>query len=174
VSNTSDSKGVLTTGTLAFSVAFNLQRVILTFWVGGMWAIGYLVVPELFQQLPTAQMAGSMAGLLFLQLGQAGLICSLMLIGLYFFIDQAKWRFAVLLLIGLLISINLYVLTPEIAGLRETAGNTLVKGTEAYSHFALLHGIASGLYLLVSLLGLLLVVKQPDKSVRINSNLQKS
>jgi hypothetical protein len=163
VSNTSDSKGVLTTGTLAFSVAFNLQRVILTFWVGGMWAIGYLVVPELFRQLPTAQMAGSMAGDLFLLLGRAGLICTLLLIVLYFLIDQSKWRFAVLLLIAVLISTNLYILTPEIAALRETAGSALQKGTEIYSRFALLHGIASGLFLLVSLLGLLLVVRQPDK-----------
>ncbi len=163
MSNTSDSKSVLTAGTLAFSVAFNLQRVILTFWVGGMWAIGYLVVPELFQQLPTAQMAGTMAGALFLQLGQAGLICSLILIGLYSFIDQAKWRFVVLLLIAALIASNLYILTPELAALRETAGSALQKGTEIYRKFSLLHGIASGLFLLVSLLGLLLVVRQPDK-----------
>ena len=174
MSNTSNSKGVLTGGTLPFSVALNLQRVILAIWVGGMWTIGYLVVPELFQQLPTAQMAGSVAGELFLLSGRAGLICTLILAGLYFFIDQAKWRFAVLLLIAVLISINLYFLAPEIVSLRESAGNALQKGTETYSRFALLHGIASGLYLLVSLLGLLLVVRQPDKSVRINSDLQKS
>ncbi len=171
MSNTSDSTGVLTDGTLVYSVAFNLQRVILTFWVGGMWAIGYLVVPELFKQLPTAQMAGSMAGDLFFLLGRAGLICTLILIVLYFLIDQAKWRFAVLLLIAVLISTNLYILTPEIGALRETAGSALQKGTEIYSRFALLHGIASGLFLLVSLLGLLLVIRQPDKNVQINSNL---
>jgi len=128
-----------------------------------MWAIGYLVVPELFKQLPTSQMAGSMAGDLFLLLGRAGLICTLILIVLYFLIDQSKWRFAVLLVIAVLISTNLYILTPEIAALRETAGSALQKGTEIYSRFALLHGIASGVYLLVSLLGLLLVVRQPDK-----------
>jgi hypothetical protein len=94
---------------------------------------------------------------------RAGLICTLLLAGLYFFIDQAKWRFAVLLLIAVLISINLYILAPEIFSLRESAGNALQKGTETYSRFALLHGIASGLYLLVSLFGLLLVIRQPDK-----------
>lgn len=128
-----------------------------------MWAIGYLVVPELFQQLPTAQMAGSMAGDLFQLIGRAGLLCVLMLLILYYLVDQAKWRFAVLLLIAVLISTNLYILTPEIANLRETAGSALQKGTEIYSRFALLHGIASGLFLLVSLLGLLLVIRQPDK-----------
>ncbi|MCK5359204.1 MAG: DUF4149 domain-containing protein, partial [Gammaproteobacteria bacterium] len=143
-----ESKGVLSVGTLGFSAAFNLQRVILTFWVGGMWAVGYLVVPELFKQLPSTQMAGSMAGSLFLLLGQAGLICTLILLVLYFLIDQSKWRFAVLLLIAALIATNLYILTPEIAALRETAGDALQKGTEIYSKFALLHGIASGLFLL--------------------------
>ena len=117
-------------------------------------------------------MAGSMAGYLFLLLGRAGLVSVLILVALYYFIDQAKWRFAVLLLIAILISINLYILAPEIAVLRETAGNALQKGTEIYSRFAMLHGLASGLYLLVSLLGLLLVIRQPDKIVRIKSGLQ--
>ena len=165
MSNTSDHRGFLSPETLLFSVIFNIQRVTLTFWVGGMWAIGYLVVPELFQQLPTAQMAGSMAGGLFLLLGQAGLICTLILLILYFLIDHAKWRFGVLLLIAVLIASNLYILTPEIAALRETAGDALQEGTEIYSKFAILHGIASGLFLLVSLLGLLLVIRQPDKRV---------
>ena len=164
-SSTSDEKGLLVQGTLAFSIAFNLQRIILTFWVGGMWAIGYLVVPELFQKLPTAQMAGSMAGDIFLLLGRAGLICTLVLFVLYYIIDQGKWRFAVLLLIAVLISTNLYILAPEIAAIRGTAGNALQKGAEIYSRFALLHGIASGLYLLVSLLGLLLVIRQPERGI---------
>ena len=156
---------MLAAGSIPFSVAFNLQRVILTFWIGGMWAIGYLVVPELFQQLPTAKMAGDVAGNLFLLLGQTGLICTLMLVIIYFLIDQHKWRFAVLILIAILISSNLYILTPEMAALKESAGEALQKGTEIYSRFALLHGIASGLYLLVSLLGLLLVLRQPEKCI---------
>ena len=53
-------------GKLVFRVLLNLQRIILTFWIGGMWAVGYLVVPVLFQQLPTPQMAGDLAGTLFI------------------------------------------------------------------------------------------------------------
>ncbi len=150
-------------GKLIFRVLLNLQRIILTFWIGGIWAVGYIVVPVLFQQLPNPQMAGNVAGQLFILLSWLGLISALILALIYFFIDQAKWRFAVLLLIAVFIVINLFYLTPEIAALRETAGNTLQKGTELHREFAMLHGIASGLYLLVSLLGLLLVIRQPEK-----------
>lgn len=150
-------------GKLIFHVLLNLQRIVLTFWIGGLWAVGYLVVPVLFQQLPTPQMAGSLAGQLFILLSWLGLISALILAVTYSFIGHAKWRFAVLLLITVFIAINLFYLTPEIAGLREMAGSAIQKGTELHARFAMLHGIASGLYLLVSLLGLLLVIRQPEQ-----------
>mgnify|MGYP001818007581 CR=1 FL=1 len=129
-----------------------------------MWAIGYLVVPVLFQQLPSPQMAGSLAGKLFILLSWTGLLSAMMLFLIYTFIDRAKWRFAVLLTIAVFISINLFYLTPEIAALREITGSAMQQaGTEIQRKFSLLHGIASDLFLLVSLLGLLLVIRQPEK-----------
>lgn len=129
-----------------------------------MWAIGYLVVPVLFQQLPSPQMAGSLAGKLFVLLSWTGLFSALILFLSYSIIDRAKWRFAVLLTITVFIAINLFYLTPEIASLREISGSAMqTAGTELQRKFSLLHGIASGLFLLVSLLGLLLVIRQPEK-----------
>ena len=162
MSNTSDTVVSRPRGKLFNRVLLNLQRIVLTFWIGGMWAVGYLVVPVLFQQLPTPQMAGSLAGSLFNLLSWSGIISALVLILIYSFIDRAKWRFAVLLLIVAFIATNLFFLTPEIAALRETAGTALQNDPQLQSRFALLHGIASGLYLLVSLLGLLLVIRQPE------------
>lgn len=127
-----------------------------------MWTVGYLVVPVLFQQLPTPQMAGSLAGSLFVLLSWCGLISALLLFAAYLILDRAKWRFILLLVIAAFIALNLFFLTPEIAALRETAGAGLQYGTELHHRFALLHGIASGLYLLVSVLGLLLVIRQPE------------
>ena len=164
MSNTSDPSSTLPHGKLFYIVLLNLQRIVLTFWIGGMWAIGYLVVPVLFRQLPTPQMAGSLAGKLFMLLSWTGLLSALILFVTYFFIDQAKWRFAVLLAIAVFIAINLFYLTPEIAALREVSGSAIQAGTDIQRKFALLHGIASGLYLLVSLLGLLLVIRQPEKT----------
>ena len=163
MSNTSNPGGFQPRSKLAYKVLVNLQRIILTFWIGGMWVVGYLVVPVLFKQLPTPQMAGDLAGSLFMLLSWSGLIAALTLTLIYFYINREKWRFLVLFVITLFIALNLFYLTPEIATLREMAGDALQKGTELHSRFAKLHGIASGLYLLVSLLGLLLVIRQPEQ-----------
>ena len=125
MSNTSDTSVSRPRGKLFYIVLLNLQRIVLTFWIGGMWAVGYLVVPVLFQQLPSPQMAGSLAGSLFILLSWSGLIVCADSLLIYFFIDRAKWRFAVLLLIVAFIAINLFFLTPEIATLREVAGTAL-------------------------------------------------
>lgn len=163
MSNTSDTGNSRPRGKLFKIVLLNLQRIVLAFWIGGMWAIGYLVVPVLFQQLPSPQLAGNLAGKLFILLSWTGLFSALILLVTYSFIDRAKWRFVVLLTIAVFIAINLFYLTPEIAALREISGSAMQAGTEIQRKFSLLHGIASGLYLLVSLLGLLLVIRQPEK-----------
>ncbi len=144
-------------------VLVNIQRIILTLWIGGLWAVGYLVAPVLFHYLQSPQLAGQIAGELFTLMSWFGLASALILTVIYSYLAQAKWRFLVLFLMAVLIAINLLYLTPEIAGLRSVAGGAIEKGTEVYNRFAMLHGIASGLYLLVSLLGLLLVIRQPDR-----------
>jgi len=143
-------------------VLLNLQRIVLTLWVGGLWTVGYLVAPVLFHHLQNPQLAGTIAGELFTLMSWFGLASALALTIIYTFLDHSKWRFLVLLLIASFIAISLFYLTPEIAGLRDMAGAAIEKGTEIHKRFAMLHGIASGLYLLVSLLGLLLVIRQPE------------
>lgn len=140
----------------------NLQRLVLTLWIGGLLTVGYLVVPVLFHQLPGPQLAGQVAAELFTLMGWFGLASAFVLFVIYSFLDRAKWRFLVILFISILIAISLFYLSPEIVGLRDMAGGAFQKGSEIYSRFAMLHGIASGSYLLVSLLGLLLVIRQPE------------
>ena len=41
------------------------ERVLLTLWVGGLWAIGYMVAPALFATLEDRALAGNLAGLMF-------------------------------------------------------------------------------------------------------------
>ena len=143
----------------------NIQLIVLTLWVGGLWTVGYLVAPVLFHLLQNPQLAGQIAGELFTLMSWFGLASVLVLTVIYSFLDREKWRFLVLFLMAALIATNLLYLTPEIAGLRDMAGGAIEKGTEIHNRFAILHGIASGLYLLVSLLGLLLVIRQPEKSL---------
>ena len=45
----------------------------ITLWVGGMWAIGYIVAPVLFNSLGDRQLAGVVAGKLFALIGWIGL-----------------------------------------------------------------------------------------------------
>jgi hypothetical protein len=144
-------------------VLINLQRIVLTLWIGGLWTVGYIVVPVLFQQLQTPQQAGDVAGELFTLMGWFGLASALALAVIYSFLDRAKWRFLVISFISILIAISLFYLSPEIVGLRDMAGGAFQKGSEIHSRFIILHGIASGSYLLVSLLGLLLVIRQPER-----------
>jgi hypothetical protein len=141
-------------------IAVKLQRIILTFWIGGIWATGYLVVPSLFRQLPDPALAGQLAGQLFTLMSWAGLLCAALLLVVFYLLDAATWRYLVILVIVGIISLNLFYISPEIASLKATAAAAIVKGSELYNQFAVLHGLASGLYLLVSLLGLLLVISQ--------------
>ena len=139
-----------------------IQRIVLTFWIGGIWATGYLIVPVIFKSLSMNTVAGQVAGNIFTVMSWAGLASALMLGLSYWFIDRSRWRFVVLLVMFILVLINLFVLAPQIDGIRETVGVALQSGSEIYRKFAMLHGIASGLFLVVSLLGLLLVIRQPS------------
>jgi len=164
VSTISSNNTFLPRSRIAYRVLLNIQRIVLTFWIGGLWAVGYLVAPVLFHHLQNPQLAGLIAGELFTLMSWLGLASALVLTVIYFFLDRAKWRFLLLLLMVVLITLNLLYLTPEIGELREMAGGVIEKGSEIHNRFALLHGIASGLYLLVSLLGLLLVIRQPERT----------
>ena len=50
-----------------------LYLLVITLWVGGLWAIGYLVAPVLFSSLGDRQLAGQVAGRLFALIGWLGL-----------------------------------------------------------------------------------------------------
>ncbi len=155
----------ISNGRVTFRALLNIQRIVLTLWIGGLWTVGYLVVPVLFHHLQSPLLAGRVAGELFTLMSWFGLASVLVLTTIYSFLDRAKWRFLVLFLVAVIIAINLFYLIPETTGLRDMAADVLEKGTRNHNRFAMLHGIASGLYLLVSLLGLLLVIRQPEKSL---------
>jgi hypothetical protein len=138
-----------------------IQRIIITFWVGGIWATGYLVVPVIFKSLEIKSVAGEVAGNIFTVMSWAGLVSALTLALCYWFVDRSRWRYVILLVMFILVLVNLFVLTPQIDAIRESVGVALQSGSEIYRRFAMLHGIASGLFLVVSLLGLLLVIRQP-------------
>lgn len=143
------------------------ERIVLTLWVGGIWVSGYVAAPLLFQQLDDRQLAGRLAGNLFEKVGWIGLLCGLLLVVLYAWPMRSRWRAAAVTLMLTLTLVNLLVLAPQIEALRDAG--LLASDAAARRHFGLLHATASGLFLLVSVVGLLLVTAgsptgRPDRS----------
>jgi hypothetical protein len=139
------------------AIVFAVERILLTLWVGSLWVTGFMVAPLLFAVLDDRALAGTLAGKLFSITAYVGLVCGSMLLALNTANYRAlNWRAMVLAGMLLLIVIGQFVLTPMIAGLRE-------QGLSASPRFGQLHGMASVLFIITSLCGLLLVAAPPRK-----------
>lgn len=139
-----------------------LYLVAITLWVGGLWAIGYLVAPVLFAQLGDRQLAGQIAGQLFALVAWLGLGAAAYL--LVFLVGRwggAALKRAVLWLVlamALMAALQLFGIQPLMAQLKLEALPREVMESVLRDRFATWHGISSVLYLVQSLLGLWLVV----------------
>ena len=131
------------------------ERILLTLWVGSLWTAGYIVAPVLFNSLDRST-AGDVAGQLFTIVSYIGLLVISLLLLVNVFQDGLRilwqWRNRILLLMLLLVVIGQFVLQPMMAELK-AAG---LEGSNA-KQFATLHGVASILYMVNSLMGLALV-----------------
>jgi Domain of unknown function (DUF4149) len=134
-----------------------LERILLTLWVGSLWVTGFMVAPVLFSMLEDRALAGTLAGELFSITGYFGLACGGLLLTLNAVNYRAlNWRGLLFAGMLLLVVIGQFVLTPMIAGLRE-------QGLSGSPRFGQLHGLASVLYVITSLCGVLLVAAGPGK-----------
>jgi hypothetical protein len=135
------------------------ERILLTLWVGGLWTIGYIVAPALFANLEDRAQAGTLAGVMFEIVAYVGMFCAVLLLIFNQLRNpgrRANWRAVVLLVMLLLVAVGQFVLAPMMADMR-------VAESADTSGFAALHGAASIVYLINSVLGLALVVT-PDSS----------
>ncbi len=139
-----------------------LYFVAITLWVGGMWAIGYMVAPVLFSSLGDRQLAGMVAGKLFSLIGWVGLGSAAYL--LIFLVARCRGQafrravFWLVLLMALLAAASQFGIQPLLAQLKANALPREVMESVLRDRFAAWHGISSILYLLQSGLGLWLVV----------------
>lgn len=144
------------------NLADAIYRVSLTAWVGGLWVIGYLVAPALFNGLGNRQLAGVMAGKLFALIAWVGFACGAYL--LVFLV--ARWGGAVvkrslfwLVLAMLALTVaGHFGIQPLMVQLKADALPRDVMESVFRDRFVAWHGISSIVYLLESLLGLWLVV----------------
>ena len=136
------------------------ERILLTFWIGAMWSVGYVVVPILFGYLDDRQLAGMLAGEMFTAVHVIGVICGIVLLAAASTRGSAGrgalktpqvWILGAMLLVILV----QFVVEPMMGHLKAQG---LAEGTTQAAQFAKLHGFASIIYLINSVLGLVLVV----------------
>lgn len=140
-----------------------LRIVLVTFWVGSLWTVGYLVAPVLFATLADRTLAGTLAGAVFRTQAWISLACGAMLLALVWADKENLSRSLLIkLVIGMLACtlIGYFGLQPSMAELRAIAAESGGIMDEAMrSRFGWLHGAASAIYLLQSLLAVGLVLK---------------
>jgi hypothetical protein len=147
------------------TVVDGLASLLLVFWVGGMWAIGYIAAPSLFSSLPNNhQLAGNLAGVLFTWIAWVGIVA-----GIYLLIyrlanagfQALKQRFFWVVLIMLLLTLGQHFgIQPVMQALKDQALPKAVMESAFKSRFAAWHGVSSVIYLVESLLGGWMVLKQ--------------
>jgi hypothetical protein len=139
------------------------ERIILTLWVGGLWAIGFLAVPVLFHSLDDRALAGQLAASMFTLINGIGLACgALLLLSAAMGEGHAwyrSWRVGVIAIMMVGMAVILFVIQPQMAALKVQ----VAAGGALGPQFGRLHGISSVISLLVSALGLLLVAAAPPR-----------
>ena len=144
--------------------ADSLFLIAIALWVGGMLAIGYLAAPVLFAELSDRILAGNLAGRMFTWVARIGLGCgAYLLLFLLFRRGFGVFKSAVFWLVlamMLLTAAGHFGIQPILQHLKEDALPAEVMHSVMRDRFAAWHGVSSVLYLVQSVLGLMLVVKQ--------------
>jgi hypothetical protein len=145
------------------------RLLIATFWVGTLWAVGYVVAPTLFSTIADRALAGTIAGSLFRVVAWLSVFCAMALIALLFqtarqgAAQPSKFLFGVVAAMLLCSLVGYFGLQPYMTDLRamlhESAAVSDAIASDARKQFGMLHGIASAIYLVQSLLGVALILK---------------
>ncbi len=142
----------------------HLRLLLVTVWAGSLWTVGYLAAPTLFATLPDRVLAGTAAGSLFRVEAWLSIACGLLLLCLYAVARELEQRRTLMRLTAAMLACTLlgyFGLQPFMAEIREAAAaNGGVMDAAMRSRFGMLHGVASVIYLLQSLLAVALVLKQ--------------
>lgn len=144
-------------------LADNFSLMLVTAWVGGLWAIGYLAAPALFYTLDDKQMAGMLAGRMFAWVAYLGMFSAFYLLihrlakfGTPALKQGFFWAAVAMLLLTLA---GHFGIQPVLAQIKAQAMPADVMQSVFADRFRTWHGVASIGYLIESLLGILLVLK---------------
>ena len=142
-----------------------LAILLLTIWVGALWAIGGIAAPVLFYQIPDTQLAGSIAGEMFRLLAYFAMFAGVFLI-LHNISKQSgrafKSAYFWLILLMLLLTVaSHYGIAPILAQLKQDALPADVMNSVFANRFERWHGLSSAAFMIQSLIGLVAVLKAP-------------
>lgn len=135
----------------------------LTLWVGALWSIGYISAPVLFNSLADHALAGTVAGKQFAIVAWLGMGCAVYLLvfllakdGLVALKAAGFWLVFLMLLLTLA---GHFGIGPMLDKLRLQAMPREVMQSVVRDRFVTWHGIASVLYLIQSVLGVVLATQ---------------
>ena len=147
------------------NLASHLFAIAIVLWVGSLWAIGLIAAPTLFSVLSdNTQLAGLLAGKMFTLTAYVGMACAFYVLIYRLAVEGTgafkQWLFWIALAMLALTLVGHFGVQPIIQSLKVQGGTAEVMQSVVANRFARWHGIASILYVIQSLLGLMLVIKQ--------------
>jgi hypothetical protein len=145
-----------------------LERVrllVVTLWAGSLWTVGYLVAPTAFASFERP-MAGAVAAAMFHSEAMLSLGCGVAVLLLLFKageLDAKKRRGLMLVALAMIVCtlVSHFGLQPMMAALRSAAPDGVMEAG-AKARFGMLHGVASVIYLVQSLLAGWLVIRNAE------------
>jgi hypothetical protein len=145
-----------------------IERILLTLWVGGLWVTGLVLAPVLFASYPRL-VAGDIAGRMFTAVSLLGLVCATLLLGFAMARSGRRlwrdWRVAVLAVMLMITVVGEFGLAARMRLLRQAAVMH-APGTEVWTEFGRLHGIANAMFLVNAVTGLVLVAAGPRPRIQ--------
>ena len=140
----------------------NLNIIIATLWIGGLWAM-LMVTTILFNKIPSSYIAGNLAGDMFQFMNYFGLASAFFIVMTSFKLNGFKFlrhaTFWLIFLISCLILLNYFGIQPLLDSFKVNALPKEVMESVFANRFSTWHGVASISYLIECVLGLLLIIK---------------
>jgi hypothetical protein len=147
------------------------RQLVLTLWAGSVWTVGYVAAPTLFATLPDRILAGTVAGSLFRSQAWLTMACAVLMLALLQLareLDRGQRRRMQALTVAMLACtlLSYFGLQPMIAAIRAAAGPGGIAASPEAARFGMLHGVASVVFLVQSLLAgwLVIVHAAPSQS----------
>lgn len=147
---------------MADGVSAAIYRLLAALWLGSLLGVGAIAAPVLFSQLSDRVLAGNLAGTLFTVEAWVGIACGGGLLVCLFVRHGAVvvrgWPFRLICAMLVIVCVGHFGIQPWLAQLKQQALPLPVMDSPLRGQFALWHGASSGLYLLQTVLGAVLVM----------------